>query len=478
MLTTNQAKSTKAWAPAVLQNAAEFGPLSLTCLEGAIPTGLQGSFYRNGPAALERGGQRVGHWFDGDGAILAIHFRDGGATGLYRYVQTSGYQAENQAGHFLYGNYGMLAPGPIWQRLSKALKNVANTSVLALPDKLLALWEPKPPHALNLETLATIGLDDLGGLGGMPYSAHPKRDPHTGDIFNFGVTVGAKSVVHVYRSDRTGTIQQRNAIPLSGFLFVHDFVLAGRYLVFCVPPVGLDLLPALTTLKSFSDAMRWQSEKSTRILIVDRDSLELVHQLEAEPWFQWHYANGYELPNGELVVEMARYSDFETNQRLKEVATGRIETPAIATLYHLRLDAKTGKVIANQQILNHSCEFPVVNPQEVGQPHRYTYLSTHSGTVDATAEIFTAIARYDTQTGTLVEANLGENRYPSEPIYAPDADNPNQGWILTVVYDGNTNTSEVWIYAADRLADAPVCRLALPSVVPHSFHGTWQPATR
>jgi len=39
-----------------------------------IPEGLRGSLYRNGPARLERGGVRVGHWFDGDGAILAVHF--------------------------------------------------------------------------------------------------------------------------------------------------------------------------------------------------------------------------------------------------------------------------------------------------------------------------------------------------------------------------------------------------------------------
>jgi len=32
----------------------------------------------------------------------------------------------------------------------------------------------------------------------------------------------------------------------------------------------------------------------------------------------------------------------------------------------------------------------------------------------------------------------------------------------------------VLIYAADQLDQPPICRLALPSVVPLSFHGTWQ----
>jgi len=53
---------------------------------------------------VERGGVRVGHWFDGDGTILAVNFTDAGATGVYRYVQTDGYK-EAAAGQLLYGNY-------------------------------------------------------------------------------------------------------------------------------------------------------------------------------------------------------------------------------------------------------------------------------------------------------------------------------------------------------------------------------------
>jgi len=39
----------------------------------------------------------------------------------------------------------MTAPGPIWNQWLKPINNVANTSVLALPDKLLALWEGGKP---------------------------------------------------------------------------------------------------------------------------------------------------------------------------------------------------------------------------------------------------------------------------------------------------------------------------------------------
>lgn len=63
----------------------------------------------------------MGHWFDGDGAILGVHFTDAGANAVYRYVQTAGYKEEAAADKLLYGNYGMTAPGPIWNQWFKPM---------------------------------------------------------------------------------------------------------------------------------------------------------------------------------------------------------------------------------------------------------------------------------------------------------------------------------------------------------------------
>ncbi|MBD2020241.1 carotenoid oxygenase family protein [Leptolyngbya sp. FACHB-36] len=477
MVNTLQPTHTHAWSNLMFQSAIEFASTPLTVLSGAIPTGLRGSLYRNGPGTLERGGDRVGHWFDGDGGILGIHFTDADATGVYRFVQTAGYQDEEKAGKFLYGGYGMLPPGPLWERFGKELKNVANTSVLALPDKLLALWEGGLPYALNLDSLETIGLDDLGSLKGVTYSAHPKVDPQTGDIFNFGVSLGASATLNLYRSDATGAVQQRGSIPLQGLPIIHDCVLAGRYLIFCVPPVRINAFPVLFQLKSFSHSMTWQPEQGTEILVIDRATLELVSRARTEPWYQWHFGNGYETDDGSVVLSVMRYEDFQTNQNLREIATGQIQTPARATFWHLRLDPQTAEVLETYRLVDRACEFPVVSPAEVGQPSRYTYLNIRrQASANDDQELFGAIARFDHETGTLTEADLGANRYPSEPIYAPDASDPGRGWILTVVYDGNAQRSELWVYASDRLNEEPVCTLALPQPIPFSFHGTWKPA--
>ncbi|WP_445240346.1 carotenoid oxygenase family protein [Microcoleus vaginatus] len=51
-----------------------------------------------------------------------------------------------------------------------------------------------------------------------------------------------------------------------------------------------------------------------------------------------------------------------------------------------------------------------------------------------------------------------------------------KGWIVTVIYDGNSDSSEVWIFDSDGLSREPVCKLELPGVIPLGFHGTWKSA--
>ncbi len=473
--TVNTSANKKAWASVVLEPAKEFSHTPLPTISGKIPQGLRGTLYRNGPGRLERGGVRMGHWFDGDGAILAVHFNDKCVSAVYRYVQTTGYKEESAADKLIYGNYGMLAHRFLWDKIFKGVKNAANTSVLALPDKLLALWEGGKPYALNLKTLDTYGEDDLGGLSDiLPYSAHFKRAADTGEIYNFGMTPGLNSTLNVYKSTASGRIVQKAAYNTNGIPLVHDFVLAGQYLIFFISPVRLNLLAVITGSKCFSDALEWLPNKGTQIIVIDRQTLKIISRGETEPWYQWHFSNGYVDDSGAVIVDIARYDDFQTNQYLKEVATGETHTPAKSHLSRVTLNPQTGKVSKIEKLTEEHCEFPNVPPECVGKDSRYTYLSTFKPGTDISTEILNAIGCYDHHTGALTVADVGENRYPSEPIYVKDLENTSQAWIITVVYDGKSNASEVWIYDASRLNSEPVCKLELPGAIPHSFHGTWK----
>ncbi|NJK61412.1 MAG: hypothetical protein HC921_00815 [Synechococcaceae cyanobacterium SM2_3_1] len=462
------------WAKAIAQPGQEFGPVELQASSGTLPTDLQGSLYRNGPGRLERGGQRVNHWFDGDGAILAVHFGEGKVRSLYRYVQTLGYQQESKADRFLWGGYGMTPPGSLWTRWGKPPKNAANTSVLALEDRLLPLWEAGRPHRLDLDTLQTLGLDDLAPP--TPYSAHPKRDPVTGEIYNFGISFGRSATLNLYRSNARGKLLQQRQILLPGSPFVHDFVLAGPYLIFCIPPLTLQLWPVLLQIQSYSDALQWQPDQPTRLLVVDRQTLQPFSWGEADPWFQWHFCNGFLDQESKIVLDLIQYPDFRSNQFLSEVPTGDIDTAAPGTFKRLLIDPQTAALKACTTLVAESCEFPTMQPQFTGSLHPQTYLNLHSSPQQVGRELFTTVGVYDHRQETLTKADLGDGCYPSEMIFAPHPSQPEQGWLLSVVFEAQKNLSRVWIWDTHHFHEGPVCVLDLPVPIPFSFHGTWHPS--
>ena len=462
------------WTGAIANPPREFATAELPIIAGAIPPGLRGTLYRNGPARLQRGGVPVSHWFDGDGAVLRVNFHPQGARATYRYVQSAGWQAEAAADRPLYRGYGSLPPVPWWQRWQTQVKNAANTSVLALPDRLLALWEGGLPHRLDLETLETQGLDHLDRLDASDtFSAHPKRHGRTGQIFNIGLIPGGNAKLKLHRCHPSGAIDRTETIELTGIPLIHDFVLADRYLVFCVSPVRLNPLPAVFGLQSFSDALQWQPQRGTQIIVVDADSLEAIAWNQVDPWYQWHFGRSYLASDGTIVFDVVRYPDFATNQYLKEVPSGQMSTPALAQLWQYRLDPHTAKIIDRQCLLDRHCEFPTV----MGEGNSaLTYLNVHSQTPMPVAELFNGIAQFDPSRQTLTVAPTQTGCYPAEPIPAADSSDPQQHWVLTVVYDSQHHRSQVWIYDGHHLPQGPICRLQLPEVIPPSFHGTWAAA--
>ena len=46
-------------------------------------------------------------------------------------------------------------------------------------------------------------------------------------------------------------------------------------------------------------------------------------------------------------------------------------------------------------------------------------------------------------------------------------------WILTVVYDATTETSELCVLDAADISAPEVARIQLPQRVPYGFHGNW-----
>ena len=57
-------------------------------LSAPLPAGLRGTLFRNGPARHERGGERYGHRWDGDGMLQQFHFTDRGVSHVGQFIHT------------------------------------------------------------------------------------------------------------------------------------------------------------------------------------------------------------------------------------------------------------------------------------------------------------------------------------------------------------------------------------------------------
>src|SRR5262249_50328942 len=124
--------------------------------------GLAGTLFRNGAGRFGVGGERVGHWFDADGAITAVRLGDGGASGACRLVRTLGMLRESRAGRRLFGGYDTPFVRPLQETFLKDAKNPANTSVLLWQGRVFATCEGGKPHEITRADLATLGETDLG----------------------------------------------------------------------------------------------------------------------------------------------------------------------------------------------------------------------------------------------------------------------------------------------------------------------------
>ena len=175
-------------------------------VEGVLPPFLSGTAYWNGPGRFARGSLQYRHWLDGDGLVCALAFRGGGARTTARYVRSEKFVAEESAGRALFRQFGTAFPGDQLKR-GIGIESPANVSAYPYGGALLAFGEQGLPWALDPQTLETRGLFTFNGQLNeiTPFSAHPKFDHRTGEMFNFGVAFAKAQLAVGQRLPERGT---------------------------------------------------------------------------------------------------------------------------------------------------------------------------------------------------------------------------------------------------------------------------------
>jgi all-trans-8'-apo-beta-carotenal 15,15'-oxygenase len=124
-------------------------------------------------------------------------------------------------------------------------------------------------------------------------------------------------------------------------------------------------------------------------------------------------------------------------------------------------------------LLDTQCYFGVVNPAYSAKRHCYLYMAV--GALGATVAPPQGIAKLDCTSGQLVMWMPAEYEFCGEPMFAPSiqATAEDDGYLITILYNGKSQESEMIILSAKDLSLQT--RVPLGMAIPHGLHGCYCP---
>lgn len=445
----------------------------VTEITGAVPAELNGTLFRNGPGLLDVNGDRYGHPFDGDGMICRLTFTEGKVHFANSFVKTPEFLAEQKAGKILYrGVFGTQKQGGFLQNIfDLKLKNIANTNVVYHGQKLLALWEASRPYRLDPASLATLGIENFDGklTAGEAFTAHPKFDPISGNMYGFGVDAGPKSTINLYGVDPQGKLTKHFQRKVNGFCFLHDFAITPSYAIFAQNPVQFNPLPFVFGLKTAGACLALQPRTPTKILIFDRHGQ--LTTLETDPCFIFHHANAYE-ENGQIILDSVAYPDYPKLEDGMDFLDVDFEQVIPGQFCRFVIDLARGKV-TKSILQERSCEFPIINPKYVTQNYRYAYMGAiakESGNAP-----LQAILKLDLHNHSQQIHSFAPRGFVGEPAFIPHpaATAEDHGWLVVLVFDAVSDRTNVVVLDAQSLTK--LATIHLTHHVPFGLHGNFTP---
>lgn len=398
-------------------------------VEGYIPPDINGVYFRNGPNPLYPTSPYF--WLDGDGMIHSVEIKGGSASYRNRFVMTDGLHKEIKAGQSLYG--GIVAGPPF--------KNAANTSLVKHHGKLLATWEAGLPYEINERTLKTKGQYDFQGNWQGTFTAHPKIDSHTGEMFCFGYNLFSQPYLRYGVLDRSGNLIHDCSIDLPYPAMMHDFAVTENYAVFFHMPLVYG-----------EGGFAFKPELGARVGILPKYGRgQDIRWFKIEPKWAFHFSNAFE--DGNIIrVTGSSYDRWPLSHPY---------------LREWRIDL-TKASVHESAFYEWSSEFPTIHPNLIGKYNRYTYFAHYTLYGEGKG-----IVKYDSERRITASYSYGTLKRGGEPVFVPrpGARGEDDGYILCFVHSGLSHRSHLVVLGAKSLTE--LAKIRIPYRVPFGLHGIW-----
>jgi len=192
------------------------------------------------------------------------------------------------------------------------------------------------------------------------------------------------------------------------------------------------------------------------------------------------FINAYEEEDGTIIFDAIRSDGTQSSSSSSNTqwpwASSLSNYQSMASkksLWRYKVHPQKG-FISKDCISNDNLYFGIVNSKTSGQKHRYIYAAAAAmGEVVAPPQ---GITKLDLASNTQ-ESWFPEEGYEfcGEPMYAPrrgvDDDAEDGGYILSTLFNGNEERSEIIVLKASDVASGPIARVPLDVVMPHGYHG-------
>lgn len=464
---------------------------------GHIPEHLDGRYLRNGPNPAAEVDPATYHWFSGDGMVHGVALQ-GGRARWYRnrWVRSRSVCA----------TLGEPAPARLDPRAG-LLSLGANTNALSHAGRTLALVEGGVANYELTEELDTVGTCDFDGTLSGGYTAHPHRDPQTGELHAVSYSFTRGRSVQYSVIDTRGRARRTVDIEVGGSPMMHDFSLTEKYVVIYDLPVTFDPVevlprsmprwvgvPARLALQSLIGRVRvpspltammnrnpkhsdrmpyaWNQNYPARIGVMPREGGNSdIRWFDIEPCYVYHPLNAYsEDRDGAevLVLDIVRYSRmFDRDRR------GPGDTPP--TLDRWTINLATGAVHTECRD-DRPQEFPRIDETRLGIRHRFGYTVGFGYLADGPSGSSTSLYKHDYMTGSCDVAPLDPDLRIGEMCFVPNpaAGTEDDGILLGYGYHCGRGEGQLLLLDAQSLES--VATVHLPQRVPMGFHGNWAPA--
>jgi len=462
-----------------------------------IPLDLKGTYFRNVYGKFNVGDTKILHPFDADGMVVAITIYDGSVTFRNRVVRTKAFLQEQKTGKITergtFSNHRI--DGIFGNFFSTKFKNPANTNIVFWGGDVLALWEGGLPYQIEADSLKTIGEYTFGGLlqDGDKFTAHPRFDPRTENLIGFVNKPGVlKSTIKVLEFNKKFQKIAERSFDVPGLPFFHDFVVTENYYIFDAGPLSMDPLPLILGQQSPAQCIKFDSKSPSTILIIPRDANLPIQRVIVDTHFTFHFANGFEEKNGNIVVD-AIWADklvldsenegagtfpvWETVDYEKEVPFATLQRYTFVPSDNKdSLGQPTSWSYTRNKLSHKNVEFPSINPQVSTQRHRYVYLGYGSNT--EVASPLQGILKIDIAENKETMWLAKKEEYIGEVVFAPKKKEgceiaEDEGYLLTHLSNWKKKYSEFLIFDAKDISKGPVYRAELPVVIPNGLHGNF-----